>query len=156
MAKYNIDPKPTMYGGVQYRSRLEARWAAFFDLMGWEYEYEPEPFKTWSPDFLLQEFGGLYLEVKPYGLWTDENLSETLFDKLKPYAKDYRCGIIAEDIKTETAAFYIGKHINPLYENKGELLLKDIAVQYRSLNRGQIYRAWMEAKNKTMYLNPGK
>ena len=32
---------PTLYNGIQFRSRLEAKWAAFFDLLGWEYEYEP-------------------------------------------------------------------------------------------------------------------
>jgi hypothetical protein len=32
---------PTVYKGVQMRSRLEARWAAFFDELGWPWEYEP-------------------------------------------------------------------------------------------------------------------
>ena len=33
---------PTLYGGVRFRSRLEARWAAFFfDVAGWSWEYEP-------------------------------------------------------------------------------------------------------------------
>ena len=27
---------PTTYSGVVFRSRLEARWAAFFDLCGWD------------------------------------------------------------------------------------------------------------------------
>jgi hypothetical protein len=30
--RYTVKAHPTMYNGVQYRSRLEARWAAFFDL----------------------------------------------------------------------------------------------------------------------------
>jgi len=28
----------TKYNFCQYRSRLEAYWAVFFDLLGWEYE----------------------------------------------------------------------------------------------------------------------
>lgn len=32
----------TEYNGYLFRSRLEARWAVFFDAMGIEYEYEPE------------------------------------------------------------------------------------------------------------------
>lgn len=32
---------PTRYSGVQFRSRLEAKWAAMFDLFGWSWEYEP-------------------------------------------------------------------------------------------------------------------
>jgi hypothetical protein len=29
-----MKPIPTVYGSVQFRSRLEAKWAAFFDAMG--------------------------------------------------------------------------------------------------------------------------
>lgn len=32
---------PTMYSGVRLRSRLEARWAAWFDLVGWSWRYAP-------------------------------------------------------------------------------------------------------------------
>jgi hypothetical protein len=45
---------PTLYGGVKFRSRLEARWAAFADLAGWEWEYEPVDLKGWIPDFLFK------------------------------------------------------------------------------------------------------
>lgn len=57
---------PTTYKGRQYRSRLEARWAAFFDLMGWQFEYEPFDLNGWIPDFAL--LGGktpLLVEIKP-------------------------------------------------------------------------------------------
>ena len=73
--QYNIKAHPTKYNGVQFRSRLEARWAAFFDLAGWEWEYEPIDLVGWSPDFKLtipclhSECNGqhvLLVEVKPY------------------------------------------------------------------------------------------
>jgi len=32
---------PTQYRGINFRSRLEATWARFFDLCGWEWDYEP-------------------------------------------------------------------------------------------------------------------
>jgi hypothetical protein len=44
---------PTVYKGVRYRSRLEARWAAFFDLVGWEAHYEPFDLNGWIPDFVI-------------------------------------------------------------------------------------------------------
>lgn len=31
---------PTVYKGIEYRSMLEARWAAFFDRIGWEHTYD--------------------------------------------------------------------------------------------------------------------
>lgn len=34
----------TVYNGYKFRSRLEARWAVFFDHMGIKYQYEPEGF----------------------------------------------------------------------------------------------------------------
>ena len=73
--KYTVKAHPTMYNGVQYRSRLEARWAAFFDLIGWQHEYEPIDLPGWSPDFRVvfpcghSECDGshsLLVEVKPY------------------------------------------------------------------------------------------
>lgn len=57
---------PTMYGGVQFRSRLEAKWAAMFDLLLWRWEYEPCDLNGWIPDFvLLSDFSPVYVEVKP-------------------------------------------------------------------------------------------
>lgn len=44
---------PTVYRGQQYRSMLEARWACFFDIIGWSV-HNASPF--WS-EWLLQEFG---------------------------------------------------------------------------------------------------
>lgn len=32
---------PTTYRGTRFRSKLEARWAATFDHLGWYWEYEP-------------------------------------------------------------------------------------------------------------------
>jgi hypothetical protein len=54
---------PTEYGGVRFRSLLEARWAVVFDELGIPWEYEPQRFGAYLPDFRL--FGSVYVEVKP-------------------------------------------------------------------------------------------
>lgn len=66
----------TVYNGYRFRSRLEARWAVFFDAVGIKYQYEPEGFERFGfsedgsdsikylPDFYLQD-SGIYCEVKP-------------------------------------------------------------------------------------------
>lgn len=69
----------TEYNGYKFRSRLEARWAVFFDALGVKYEYEPEGFelpsgKRYLPDFRVKCHGkrgdcgsdsfDLYVEVK--------------------------------------------------------------------------------------------
>jgi hypothetical protein len=40
-----IKPIETRYKGYRFRSRLEARWAVFFDTMEIPWEYEKEGFK---------------------------------------------------------------------------------------------------------------
>ena len=61
----------TVYNGYRFRSRLEARWAVFFDAAGISYQYEPDGFETedgkYLPDFYLPGllYGGIYAEVKP-------------------------------------------------------------------------------------------
>lgn len=62
-----IPAKPTTgAGGVNFRSRLEARWAQFFTLMDWPWQYEPDmDFNGWLPDFAITSGGGLLVEVKP-------------------------------------------------------------------------------------------
>ena len=57
----------TKYNGYRFRSRLEARWAVFFDTMGIEYQYEPEGYEIdgirYLPDFLLPQLD-LRIEIK--------------------------------------------------------------------------------------------
>lgn len=61
-----IQPIPTWYAGCYFRSRLEARWAVFFDALGIPWQHEPEGFETptgrYLPDFRL--LFGLWIEVK--------------------------------------------------------------------------------------------
>jgi hypothetical protein len=59
----------TRYQGYRFRSRLEARWAVFFDSIGLTWVYEPEGFVLdngikYLPDFRIVEWG-TYIEVKP-------------------------------------------------------------------------------------------
>lgn len=64
----NIRPIETTYAGVRFRSRLEARWAVFFDALGVKWLYELEGFelpsgRRYLPDFRLVDIG--WFEVKP-------------------------------------------------------------------------------------------
>lgn len=55
----------TFYNGILFRSRLESRWAAFFDRIGWQWEYEPWDADDYIPDFLIHGDRPLLVEVKP-------------------------------------------------------------------------------------------
>lgn len=72
----SIKPIETRYNGHRFRSRLEARWAVFFDHLPIVYNYEPEGFQLPSgpylPDFALPRISGnglatngVYVEIKP-------------------------------------------------------------------------------------------
>jgi hypothetical protein len=58
---------PTTYKGVRFRSRLEARWGAFFDAIEWPWTYEPLDLLGYIPDFgiLWEGRPPLLVEVKP-------------------------------------------------------------------------------------------
>ena len=55
----NIKAIETTYNGYRFRSRLEARWAVFFDQLGIRYKYEEYGFEAhgykWLPDFYLPD-----------------------------------------------------------------------------------------------------
>ncbi len=57
----------TVYKGYRFRSRLEARWAVFFDDLGIAFDYEPQGFKLdgkrYLPDFWLPS-QKCWIEVK--------------------------------------------------------------------------------------------
>lgn len=69
-------PIPTTYNETTYRSRLEARWALFFDQLGFLVSYEPFRIEnngaSWVPDFYIMHGidpgdgdGGILIEIKP-------------------------------------------------------------------------------------------
>lgn len=73
----------TRYKGYRFRSRLEARWAVFFDAVGLEWIYEPEGFDLgdttgwYLPDFKVRYSASgnwQWIEVKPEAPTVDEYL----------------------------------------------------------------------------------
>lgn len=66
----SIQAIETHYAGHRFRSRLEARWAVFFDTLGIRWEYEPQGYvidgTPYLPDFLVHPNtdGAFWLEIK--------------------------------------------------------------------------------------------
>ncbi len=94
-----ITPIQTEYKGYLFRSRLEARWAVFFDAMGIEWEYEPEGLVlsdgTWYlPDFYLLNFR-CYFEVKRKSVKDTDEGNEALANIGNGAHNDGWAGIIA-------------------------------------------------------------
>lgn len=79
----------TEYRGYKFRSRLEARWAVFFDMLAIKYQYEAEGYeltngKSYLPDFYLPDYD-MYVEVK--GSWDLFTLQKDLYSQ---FASDLR------------------------------------------------------------------
>ena len=71
-----MKPIPTIFRGITYRSRLEARWQCFFDSINLSAQYEPEGFVLESgtcylPDFWLPQVR-MFAEIKPEYLTPSE------------------------------------------------------------------------------------
>ena len=89
----------TRYAGCRFRSRLEARWAVFFDHLGIRWEYEPQGFDLPSgpylPDFLLR------------GLTGDARNGETWFEvKNENAEEDPRWGELTGMTKVPTVVAF--------------------------------------------------
>lgn len=67
----------TKYNHLMFRSRLEAQWAVFFDLLEWQWEYEPFDLDGWVPDFVIRGATNVLVEVKPVHGENDPLMAET-------------------------------------------------------------------------------
>lgn len=87
----DIKPIETIYNGYRFRSRLEARWAVFFDAIGARYEYEPQGFEfddgtRYLPDFYLPDCDR-WIEVKGVMTDTDKHKIEMFRNYLEAHGK---------------------------------------------------------------------
>lgn len=84
----------TEYRGYKFRSRLEARWAVFFDALGVKWSYEVEGYELPSgwylPDFHLTDYN-IYVEVKPanFKIGLRDTIERTLCKELAEAANAF-------------------------------------------------------------------
>ena len=80
----------TSYRGYKFRSRVEARWAVFFDAMGIIWEYEAEGYDLdgdwYLPDFWLPEWD-TFAEIKGIGFDNLEEKDQIKIRKLAFYSR---------------------------------------------------------------------
>ena len=101
---YALTPIETVYKGYKFRSRLEARWAVFFEEMGFDWSYEVEGFNLPSgarylPDFFIKNHEHCYdywYEIKPEG--ADPCLKVAEFSVVLDSQNNYESGKKRQDI----------------------------------------------------------
>lgn len=123
----------TGYNGYLFRSRLEARWAVFFDEMEIKYEYELEGFEfengvRYLPDFYLPEMD-LYVEIKPsFGIVEEKDVEK--FDAFALTGNKNLLLIIGSP--NQQNMFLINRYsISPLWEIKENSSNEDIVDEYK-------------------------
>lgn len=90
-----LTPIETQYAGRLFRSRLEARWAVFYDAIRIPWVYELEGFKfangvLYLPDFYLPSIDA-YIEIKA----------------TRPTRREFdKCGWLADQTKKNVYAFW--------------------------------------------------
>lgn len=89
MSEPTIKAIETVYNGYRFRSRLEARWAVFFDALGVKYEYEKEGFDLgeagkYLPDFWLPK-QKCWVEIKASEPSSDEESKAHALAKVSGY-----------------------------------------------------------------------
>ena len=164
----------TEYNGIWFRSRAEAKWAAFFDLMGWRWEYEPRDYHGYIPDFVLLSNGEagsrMYVEVKPEEEFPEANRkakrsgvdSPVLFASTDgPFGFDastskYFLGPVLYRDKQSQASVTICQErdshfCNPAMRKSHHGCGKFERSKHIRENYDKLGRYWSEAHNRTMW-----
>ena len=87
----HLKPIETLYKGYRFRSRLEARWAVFFDKAGIEWEYEPEGFELgggerYLPDFFVY-MNDMFDRYKGAGYWLEIKATDPTKEEIQKMEK---------------------------------------------------------------------
>lgn len=94
----------TTYKGRLFRSRLEARWAAFFDLLHWHWEYEPFDCDGWIPDFQITGAKqSVLVEVKPI-----DRFCRITANKIDKANDEHEVLLVGSTLLRDDYSYYIG------------------------------------------------
>jgi len=158
--EYIIKAIPTEYAGVHFRSRTEARWAVFFDLVGLKWDYEPFDLEGWAPDFLLRtNIGPVLVEVKPVDLTTcvdtvnrggNDNNALAPYNKALSHASKYQVLLLGmAPLEMRGAVLPIG--IQSVPPRKAKYSFDDMQDALTVGNTAFITGAWRKAGSTTQW-----
>lgn len=130
---FRFKPIETRYNGYRFRSRLEARWAVFFDELGIEYQYEPEGYALdgipYLPDFWLPK-QRCFFEVKGEAP-TEEEIEKAqrlaLYVQKMVYIASGNISLPPDDLSNEITTIVPPALVKKrmLYNNQGQYVQAD-------------------------------
>lgn len=158
---YKFTAIRTKYNNTWFRSRLEARWAAVFDTLGWRWNYEPFDLNGWIPDFQLDipvTKGTMKGSEDYYGTCDNWHCPNPLVEVRPVDREEYRgtpaAAFEVERIEKATnghgPVWLLGSHIEATWmvPAAGWFDSENISVV---LHYGDEDRIWREAGNKVQW-----
>jgi hypothetical protein len=129
---------PTRYNGIFYRSRLEGRWAIFFNILGINTLYEYEGYDldgiNYLPDFYLPDLD-CYVEIKG----------------LKPSREEQYKAYKLSELSHKVVHIFSGSVPNPGIETWNDCRFETFTFDYKNKEnnlRGQMYLKDIYALNR--------
>ena len=145
----------TKYKGYRFRSRLEARWAVFFDELEVPWKYESEGYDLdgiyYLPDFCVRTKDGKmqFVEVKPEKGMTDEEVEKAKRLALKYDGSDVF--VVMGDPMEHSMKFFYGD--SEFATTDGLMIMWDRKVGGFTYFDRSILRFVVEAENCKKYLD---
>lgn len=149
-----IKAHPTKYNGTLFRSRLEATWAAMFDICAIGWSYEPVDLDGWTPDFEITLRGiQVLVEVKPVSLvkLPDMNArilpSDQSFEKARKHYGDAWILMLGREPNDDADYFGFGWLMDPPFGSKTSWWTVQSAMCITKSDS-----MWKDAKNRTQWV----
>lgn len=94
--------------GIQFRSRIEAQWAYIFEMLEWNWEYEPIDLDGYIPDFIIKfDDEEILVEIKgDTNIWKEE-VYKPHKDKIIKSGWKGIFGILGSSYKESNAEYWI-------------------------------------------------
>ena len=89
----DIKPIETIYNDYRFRSRLEARWAVFFDALGVIYRYETEGFDLGNGLYYLPDF---YLPASNWWVEIKGVMNNTDLKKIDAFGEHHNIVVLGD------------------------------------------------------------
>lgn len=156
--------------GIQFRSRIEAQWAYIFEMLEWNWDYEPIDLQGYIPDFIIRfdDANEILIEIKgDTKIWKEEVYTPHK-DKIIKSGWKGQFGILGGAYKEGSAESWIniGKVFNGGWYQDDLVLRKNNknnkwslggdkdsvqeTYQYHTIQM-EFSKLWVEAKNKVQW-----
>jgi len=148
---------PINIDGIQFRSKLEAKWYLFMKKLGWHIEYEPdiEGLNGWIPDFLIiGKKHKILVDVKPIDRakeWETHPDHDKILNSGIKKLQDYELLILGTNLQLDEdesmGIFYIRDTKLVQKENKEKVICPSNIGCHKNCKHKDLYN-WETRKNE--------